>query len=73
MRKNKRRQMEWRDLYASDDSDAETVDEDVITIKLELKRGDDVVQSLLDLWTPHIQVKGKEKEKVRKTAFGVVG
>jgi hypothetical protein len=44
------------------DSEAETVDEDVIAIKLELKRGDDVVQSLLNLWTPQLEVKGKGKD-----------
>jgi hypothetical protein len=44
----------------SDDSD----DEDVIKIKLELKRGDDVVQSLLEIWTPQTEAKGKGKEKL---------
>jgi hypothetical protein len=63
------------DRYSSDSDADESEDEDVIQIKLELKRGDDVVQSLLDIWTPQIEVKGKgkEKEKVRKTAFGVTG
>ena len=71
--------MRWQERKRGDsdnsDSDDETVDEDVITIKLELKRGDDVVQPLLELWTPQNEVKekGKEKEKAQKTAFGVTG
>lgn len=49
------------------------MDEDVIMIDLELKRGDDVVQSLLDIWAPQTEVKGKGKaeEKVGKTTCGV--
>jgi hypothetical protein len=78
LRKNKVRKMDkarWRGSDYSSDSEDENDDEDVIKINLELKRGDDVVQSLLDLWTPQIEGKGKgkEKEKVRKTAFGVTG
>jgi len=59
-------------LY-SDSDEGESEDDDVIKIKLELKRGDDVVQSLLDIWTPQIDLKGKGKEKVRKAASGVLG
>jgi hypothetical protein len=39
------------------------VDEDVFMIDLELKRGGDVVQSLLDIWAPQTEVKGKGKEE----------
>jgi hypothetical protein len=63
------------DRYSSDSDADESEDEDVIQIKLELKRGDNVVQSLLDIWTPQIEAKGdgkgKEKEKARETVFGV--
>jgi hypothetical protein len=78
LRKNKVRKMEkarWRGSDYSSDSEDESNDEDVIKINLKLKRGDDVVQSLLNLWTPQIEGKGKgkEKAKVRKTAFGMIG
>jgi hypothetical protein len=78
LRKNKVRKMDkarWRGSDYSSDSEDESNDEDVIRINLELKRGDDVVQSLLNLWTPQIEGKGKgkEKAKVRKTAFGTIG
>lgn len=35
-------------------------EEDVIQVKLDLKRGDDVVKMLLDLWTPQRHGPGKE-------------
>ena len=41
------------------DSDAESEVEDVIKVKVEMKRGDDIVKKLLDLWTPSEDVKGK--------------
>jgi hypothetical protein len=73
LRKNKVRRA-VRATWASDEDEDDSEDEDPIKIKLELKRGDDVVQSLLDMWTPQIEVKGsgKEKEKARKADFGVV-
>ena len=62
LRKNKVRKLARADLGYSSDSDAyESEDEDAIKIKLELKRGDDVVQSLLNIWTPQVDAKGKEK------------
>jgi hypothetical protein len=64
LRKNKERKMARAELGYSSDSDAyESEDEDVIKIKLKLKRGDDVVQSLLNIWTPEVEAKGKGKEK----------
>jgi hypothetical protein len=76
LRKNKVRkavEATWNLDSGSNSDDSE--DEDVIKIKLELKRGDDVVHSLLQIWTPQSEAngKGKEKEKARKTVFGVVG
>jgi hypothetical protein len=62
-----------RATWARDSDSDENENEDAIKIKLELKRGDDVVQLLLELWTPQIQVTGKGKEKSRKPASGVVG
>jgi len=43
------------------DSDSEDEEEDVIKINLELKRGDDVVKKLLELWTGGSESKGKGK------------
>ncbi len=64
LRKNKERKLARADTGYSSDSDAyESEDEDFIKIKLELKRGDDVVQSLLNIWTPQVEAKGKGKEK----------
>jgi hypothetical protein len=62
LRKGKLRRTRWARNADYSDSDAESEDEDVITIKLQLKRGDDVVQSLLNLWTPQVEIKGKGKE-----------
>jgi len=46
--------------YGSDsDWDSESEAEDVIKVKVEMKRGDDVVKKLLDLWTPQNEIKGK--------------
>jgi hypothetical protein len=64
LRKNKERKLARADRrYTSDSDEYESEDEDVIKIKLELKRGDDVVQSLLNIWTPQVEGKGKGKEK----------
>lgn len=43
------------------DSDSETEDDevDVLKLKLELKKGDSVVQKLLDMWTSAGDVKGQ--------------
>jgi hypothetical protein len=70
LRKNKVRKMDkakWRGSDYSSDSEDQSDADDVFKINLKLKRGDDVVQSLLDLWTPsnEIQFKGKEKERTR--------
>ncbi|KAA8574196.1 hypothetical protein EYC84_005709 [Monilinia fructicola] len=48
-RNNERARRRCYDNESSDDSDEE---EDVIKIPVVLKRGDDVVKKLLDLWTP---------------------
>jgi hypothetical protein len=46
------------------DSGSESDSEDEITkINIELKRGDDVVKKLLDLWTVAGDDRGKEKAK----------
>lgn len=47
-----------------DDSDSDSEDEDVIRIQVDLKRGDDVVKKLLDLWTAGAEVKGKGLRKM---------
>jgi len=62
LRRDRVRRTRWAGNANYSDSDTENVDEDIITIKLQLKRGDDVVQSLLNLWTPQVEVKGKGKE-----------
>lgn len=41
-------------IYNPDDSDSDDEEVDVIQIDLKLKRGDDVVQKLLERWTPLI-------------------
>ena len=46
--------------YYDSDSDSDE-EEDVIAVKLQLKRGDDVVKVLLDRWTPEVESKGKGK------------
>ncbi|KAH8590496.1 hypothetical protein B0O99DRAFT_598966 [Bisporella sp. PMI_857] len=48
-----------RRLYYDSDSDEETEDEDVIKVDVELKRGDSVVQKLLELWTEDVGDKGE--------------
>lgn len=50
-------------VYSDSDSDSESESEveDVIKVKVEMKRGDDVVKKLLDLWTPSDEGKGKGK------------
>lgn len=59
-RNNGRMRRRYSDSESSDDSDDE---EDVIRIPVVLKRGDDVVKKLLDLWTPDV-VETAEKLKV---------
>ena len=51
----------YHDRFSSDsDSDDEEV-EDLMKIKVEFKKGDDVVKKLLDVWTPQTEEKGKGK------------
>ncbi|KAM0161165.1 hypothetical protein ACHAQE_004230 [Botrytis cinerea] len=50
-RNNRHMGRRYSDSEISDDSDDE--EEDVIKIPIVLKRGDDVVKKLLDLWTPN--------------------
>lgn len=59
-RERERMRNKRRTGASESDSESNTGDEsedDVIQVKVELKRGDDVVQALLDLWT--VQEKGK--------------
>jgi len=50
--------------YDSDsDSDAEE-EEDIIKVPVELKKGDDVVKKLLDLWTAELDVEDKGKGRM---------
>ena len=48
------------------DSESEDEDDDtfVITPVLKLNRNDDLVEALLDLWTPRNEGRGKEKMTV---------
>jgi hypothetical protein len=46
------------------DSESDGEEEDVIAIKLQLKRGDDIVQVLLDKWTAEVEGNGKGKKVV---------
>jgi hypothetical protein len=58
------RSRKGKKIYNSDsDSDFESEVEDVIKVKVEMKRGDDVVKKLLELWTPQNEFKGKGKGK----------
>jgi hypothetical protein len=55
--------------FSGSDSESESErererEEDVITVKVEIKRGEDVVKRLLDLWTPETQAEGKGKGKM---------
>jgi hypothetical protein len=52
-------------LYNDSDSDlpSDSEDDDIIKVDLELKRGEDVVKALLELWTSDPGVNGKGKEK----------
>jgi hypothetical protein len=67
MRKIKARRLghagKGKRFYNDSDSDADSESEveDVIKVKVEMKRGDDLVKKLLDLWTPSDDVKGKGK------------
>ncbi len=66
LRKGKvRRNARRRICVDSDNSDVED-EEDVIKVKVCLKRGDDVMNVLLELWTPAGEGKGKEKEKAKE-------
>lgn len=55
-----------RRLYNDSDSDGDSGggDEDVIKLKIELKKGDDLVKVLLDKWTPEADVEGRGKGKI---------
>jgi hypothetical protein len=59
-RKGKSRRYVGSDSESGSDSDSET--NDPMKLKVEIKRGDDVVKKLLDLWTPSGEDKGKGKE-----------
>jgi hypothetical protein len=67
MRKIKARKLgrggKGKRFYNDSDSDADSESEveDVIKVEVEIKRGDDLVKKLLDLWTPSDDVKGKGK------------
>lgn len=45
--------------WSGSDSDSDD-EEDIIEVKVVLKRGEDVVKALLELWTPEVEGKGKE-------------
>lgn len=60
-RNNRRMGRRYSNSEISDDSDDE---EDVIKIPIVLKRGDDVVKKLLDLWTPNTGNVEKSTDKV---------
>jgi hypothetical protein len=49
--------------FNESESESERED-DVIAVKVEIKRGEDVVKRLLDLWTPETQAEGKGKGKI---------
>lgn len=51
-----------KDCSRSDSDSEDGGEDDVIEVKVQLKKGDDLVKVLLDRWTP--EVDGKEKEKV---------
>lgn len=55
-----------RGKYDSDSDSDESEEEDVIQVKLQLNRGEDVVKALLDIWTPQAEVKenGEGKKAV---------
>jgi hypothetical protein len=50
--------------FNSDSDNDDEEEEDVIAIKLQRKRGDDIVEVLLDMWTAEVESKGKGKEMV---------
>ncbi|KAF4627447.1 hypothetical protein G7Y89_g10708 [Cudoniella acicularis] len=54
----------YRNRWDSSDSESESEVEDLMKIKVEIKKGDDVVKRLLELWTPQTEGKGKGKEVV---------
>jgi hypothetical protein len=54
-----------RKRYYDSDSDSEVEEEeDIIKIHVDLKKGDDVVKKLLDLWTAEPEVEGKGKGRM---------
>ncbi|PVH86049.1 hypothetical protein DL98DRAFT_26694 [Cadophora sp. DSE1049] len=62
-KKNKKTRINWIIMDSDSDSDASgsESEEDVIQVKLDLKKGDDVVKTLLDLWTPQGKGEGEGK------------
>jgi hypothetical protein len=62
-RSNKLKKERAKKRYGSDSEDSDEEDE-AIKIKIELKRGDDVVKTLLEKWTPQNEVEGKGKGKM---------
>lgn len=59
--KKMRKSDKGRSHFVDSDSDrySDEEDDDVIAIRLKLKRGDDVVKALLDMWTSEGKGKGK--------------
>lgn len=51
----------YHDRWASDSDSEDEEAEDPMKIKVEFKKGDDVVKKLLDAWTPRVEDKGKGK------------
>lgn len=47
--------------FDSDSDSDDSEEEDIITVKVQLKKGDDIVKVLLDRWTPEVEGKGKWK------------
>jgi hypothetical protein len=67
LRRNTARKNAKERRYCNDsdsDIDSDSDDEDVIRVKVELKRGDDLVKVLLDKWTTEADVKSRGKGKM---------
>jgi hypothetical protein len=62
-RSNKLKKLRAKKRYGSDSEDSDEEGE-AIKIKIELKRGDDVVKTLLEKWTPENVVEGKGNGKM---------
>lgn len=60
-KKNKKARKNGKIVDSDSDVSGNESEEDVIQVKLNLKRGDDVVKALLDLWTPQGKDEGKGK------------